>query len=184
MSSSDALGKIHSVTKAELEALIAEGLSHRQIANARQISQTTVRWWLDKHGLQTTHKRRRQNQGKYADFICRNHGLTKFVFEESRQNYRCVKCRVAAVSRRRRQIRLTVVLEHGGRCEKCGYDKSVWALEFHHRERQEKEKSIGTLISDRRLTEARLEAQKCQLLCANCHAEEEERLYEEQLAAG
>lgn len=67
--------------------------------------------------------------------------------------------------------------EHGGECISCGYSKSVWALSFHHREKSGKEQTIGFLIRDRKLEEAREEAKKCDLLCSNCHAEREEEFF-------
>ena len=56
---------------------------------------------------------------------------------------------------------------------KCGYDKNLRALSFHHREPEEK----NFKLSARELgmyAEARLldEVNKCDLLCANCHMEE------------
>lgn len=34
------------------------------------------------------------------------------------------------------------VLAKGGKCERCGYDKNLSALEFHHRNPEEKEFQI------------------------------------------
>ena len=58
----------------------------------------------------------------------------------------------------------------GGKCCKCGYNKCIWALEFHHRNPNEKE---ATWTKMRLWSESRLlkELDKCDLLCANCHRE-------------
>lgn len=58
----------------------------------------------------------------------------------------------------------------GGKCEICGYDKNISALDFHHRNPEEKEISVSSLYqySWERMKE---ELDKCQLLCANCHRE-------------
>ena len=58
----------------------------------------------------------------------------------------------------------------GGSCEKCGYDRYLGALDWHHLDPTVKEFSIG---KRRGLSEAALkeEIDKCQLLCANCHRE-------------
>jgi len=55
----------------------------------------------------------------------------------------------------------------GGRCEDCGYDISIAALEFHHRDSKTKEFGLGDFNGtwERLVTEAA----KCDLLCANCH---------------
>ena len=59
--------------------------------------------------------------------------------------------------------------EAGNRCSKCGYNKCMAALEFHHLDPTVKEaKIIGSTAS---LKKQRDEASKCVLLCANCHRE-------------
>ncbi len=59
----------------------------------------------------------------------------------------------------------------GGKCQICGYKKSVRALTFHHRNPSDKD--FG--LSDRGLTRSwektKRELDKCVLLCANCHGE-------------
>jgi hypothetical protein len=55
----------------------------------------------------------------------------------------------------------------GGRCEDCGYDRTVAALEFHHRDRNTKEFTLGSFNGSWKRLLA--EAEKCDLLCANCH---------------
>ena len=64
----------------------------------------------------------------------------------------------------------------GGSCEKCGYNKCVSALDFHHKNPNEKDfglSSNGNTQSWKKLTQ---EADKCLLLCANCHRELHEEL--------
>lgn len=59
--------------------------------------------------------------------------------------------------------------ESGNKCSKCGYDKCLAALEFHHLDPSQKEGGvIGTTAS---LKKQREEVSKCVLLCANCHRE-------------
>lgn len=61
----------------------------------------------------------------------------------------------------------------GGSCVKCGYAKNISALHFHHISATEKSFKLGARILSNRSWEAILEeVQKCELLCANCHAEE------------
>ena len=60
---------------------------------------------------------------------------------------------------------------------KCGYSKSLWALEFHHEDRKAKSFSISKGInSGKSLNKLLEEAKKCILVCSNCHAEIEEDL--------
>jgi len=59
----------------------------------------------------------------------------------------------------------------GGICEKCGRRYHPICYDFHHTNPDEKEYQISTIMlySWQRIKE---EIDKCQLLCANCHAEE------------
>ena len=67
-----------------------------------------------------------------------------------------------------------LVAEAGGCCQLCGYDRYVGALEFHHVDPARK--SFGLSIRGLTPSIATLcvEAQKCVLLCSNCHAEVED----------
>lgn len=61
----------------------------------------------------------------------------------------------------------------GGKCEICGYNKNIKALQFHHLNPQEKEFNLGyyTGSNNINIEKALIEVEKCQLVCANCHAE-------------
>lgn len=68
--------------------------------------------------------------------------------------------------------KLELVNYKGGKCEKCGYNKNIAALQFHHINPEEKEIKLDV----RRLSATNIdtlyrEVDKCMLLCANCHAE-------------
>lgn len=62
---------------------------------------------------------------------CSKHGLTTHVLD-STGRWRCRKCRVEAVQRRRDKIKEMAVQYKGGKCCICGYNKYIGALEFHH----------------------------------------------------
>lgn len=64
------------------------------------------------------------------------------------------------------------VLQKGGKCEECGYDKNLSALEFHHLNPEEKEFQIDERhFANRSLEVLQKELDKCILLCSNCHRE-------------
>lgn len=52
-------------------------------------------------------------------------------------------------------------------CERCGYNENPRALEFHHL--HDKSNNVSTLIGQGRFKAAYEEAEKCMVLCANCH---------------
>ncbi|MFH1586349.1 MAG: hypothetical protein ABID38_00670 [Candidatus Diapherotrites archaeon] len=77
------------------------------------------------------------------------------------------------ISSRRRKYKKKLVELKGGKCQICGYDKCMGALEFHHED--EKDKKISYIYNrgwDRILEEA----DKTLLVCANCHREIHESL--------
>ena len=68
-----------------------------------------------------------------------------------------------------RLLKLKTVEYKGGCCSICGYDKCADALAFHHCDPKMKEFRIGG--SRKSWNNIRREADKCILLCANCHVE-------------
>lgn len=69
----------------------------------------------------------------------------------------------------RKRTKLKLVEYKGGECEKCGYNRCIDALEFHHKDSSEKDFTIsGKSWSFERLKK---EADKCILVCSNCHKE-------------
>ena len=56
-------------------------------------------------------------------------------------------------------------------CRECGYKKSPYALEFHHRDRRLKIKNVSNFrkSSWTQLDNIVKEVQKCDILCSNCH---------------
>jgi transposase-like protein len=153
-------------------------LSIRDMADVLQRSPTTVRHWLRRHGLETA-RMTRERLGKAAlaaglrtaEIPCPRHGMSRHVRREG--GFRCARCRVEHVADKRRRIKRQLVLEAGGRCELCGYDRCLAALQFHHLDRATKRFALSQQGVSRSMAEAREEAAKCVLLCANCHAEVE-----------
>lgn len=163
-----------------LETLVAQGLTIREIAERVDRSQGTVQHWLRRYGLKTLRRHRRWDPDgeRYVQGPCRHHGMTHFVYVESKGGYRCVRCRSEAVIRRRRHVKELLVQEAGGKCQLCGYDRSPGALQFHHRDPTEKSFGVSSGGATVAVDRLRSEASKCALLCANCHAEVEAGLIE------
>jgi len=72
---------------------------------------------------------------------------------------------------RGRQRKLALIKLMGGCCERCGYDKSPAALDFHHIDPNIKEFGIASNLPHTSWGRILAEVAKCQLLCANCHRE-------------
>ena len=71
----------------------------------------------------------------------------------------------------RKIIKQWAVEEKGGKCQCCGYDNCIEALEFHHLNPNEKDFTLSdrNLITDWDLIKPEID--KCILVCANCHRE-------------
>ncbi|HXD57780.1 MAG TPA: helix-turn-helix domain-containing protein [Thermoleophilaceae bacterium] len=166
------------IPRERLAALIEEGATYAFMADAFGVSVATIRHWLKKYGLKTERgeRIRRGRVGRDAgraivQLTCKHHGVADFWLE-GRGVYRCTRCRLDAVVKRRALVRTTLVAEAGGCCQICGYSRCIAALQFHHVDPSQKRFTIrdGSL---RALDVLRAEARKCVLLCANCHAEVE-----------
>jgi hypothetical protein len=59
----------------------------------------------------------------------------------------------------------------GARCEICGYDRCMEALEFHHLNESDKDFGLSEKGYARSWKRVEKELEKCVLLCANCHRE-------------
>jgi transposase len=164
------------IPRAVLADLVAERRSTREIAERLDRSPATVRHWLKRYGLRLARSRgvtRGVDPGiTRTAGECPTHGSAEFV-RRGDGFWRCSRCRIEAVTARRRRIKEILVEEAGGACLLCGYDRSMAALQFHHIDPAQKSFDLGRVGSTRSLARARREAQKCALLCANCHAEVE-----------
>jgi hypothetical protein len=56
-------------------------------------------------------------------------------------------------------------------CKLCGYVKCYASLEFHHLDKNEKDRTIAKAVDDFSLKRLIEEISKCILVCANCHRE-------------
>lgn len=80
-----------------------------------------------------------------------------------------------------RAMRRQVIKERGGKCERCGYDKCFDALCFHHIDPFKKEFSLSQRSGSANWEKFSKEAEKCIILCANCHAEVHKELRDNEL---
>ncbi len=78
---------------------------------------------------------------------------------------------IRAVAKRRRKIKTLAIAYKGGKCQVCSYRKYQGALDLHHRNRDDKEFSIGQHGYTRSWEKVKAELDKCVLVCANCHRE-------------
>lgn len=96
---------------------------------------------------------------KYVD----SRGKTKLSNEERKKRIS------ESVVWYRKRLKQKAVEYKGGMCECCGYDRTIEALEFHHRNPKEKDfNPSGKSISWEKMKK---EIDKCVMVCTNCHRE-------------
>ena len=99
----------------------------------------------------------------------KNKSLNDFYKSTKTSSY-CKECIVISNKERQRKTKQLAVDYKSGKCSKCGYNKCIAALEFHHIDSTTKDKdyfnSRGGLTQD-----LKIELDKCILVCANCHRE-------------
>lgn len=87
----------------------------------------------------------------------------------------CYDCMPDGVQLTRGAFLAKIKIQRGGKCERCGYDKCIKALEFHHLDPNKKDFTISN--DHFKLDEAVEESKKCILICANCHRELHDNLW-------
>lgn len=159
-----------------LRAMVESGASIQEMGEEFGAGRSTIRYWSRKLKLETERSARLretrqacQEGARRAYFRCAKHGHTAF-YARPDGGFRCGRCSSEAVSRRRQSIKKTLVDEAGGRCALCGFDEHPAALQFHHVDPSSKAFSIAEGGLTRAIAKSRAEAEKCVLLCSNCHA--------------
>lgn len=139
--------------QATLENYISQGLSTYEIAKAEGVGQTSARYWLRKFGLNT---KPRKDQFKLKKSTSTSTNPNNYLKQKERA----------------KQRKLEVIRLKGGCCSLCGYKKNFAALEFHHRDPENKTFTLDARkLSNTNWKSILLELEKCELLCANCHVE-------------
>lgn len=153
------------MNKEQLCSMIENGYSTYEIAKETSKCQTTVRYWLNKYGIQTKTK-------EYKCKFCGETRKEKFVNKGSgRKSYStCKRCHSLYTIERFRLFKLQSIEYKGGKCNKCGYNKCPGSLEFHHRDPKEKDINWRRMRSWK-FEKIKRELDKCDLLCSNCHRE-------------
>lgn len=106
--------------------------------------------------------------------ICGKEFYPKTAMASQRQC--CYDCMPEGTQLTRGMFLAKIKEARGGKCIKCGYDKCIKALEFHHIDPSQKD---FTISNDRfRLQEAVEESKKCVLICSNCHKELHDNMWD------
>lgn len=157
-----------------LKELIAQGKSLRDISSELGKSYTTVRYWLKKYELNTLYsvKLKETSTSRVCPNCKQDKSLEEFYNRRNKKGNSCY-CKVCTNKQtlnRQRNLKKLAVEYKGGKCIKCGYNKYVGALEFHHVDPSKKDFTIGQK-KNTSFHAFKDELDKCILVCANCHRE-------------
>lgn len=158
------------MNKEILIELINQGLSTWKIAEILNTSQPSIRYWLKKYNLKTRKVLCDSENTKYCP-RCKNIKDKREFYKSHKSSSYCKKCISEVNIINRQKVKQQSVDYLGGKCSKCGYNKCIAALEFHHLNPKQKDKDYEYYKwkFDNKL---KSELDKCVLLCANCHREE------------
>lgn len=100
-----------------------------------------------------------------------------FILKSSYATQRmcCYNCMPEGTQLTRGMFLAKIKQLRGGACVRCGYNKCMKALEFHHIDPTKKDFTISN--DHFKLIEALEESKKCILLCSNCHKEFHDNLW-------
>ena len=166
----------------ELEFLINQYKTTREIAIILKTSQTNVRYWLNKFELKTKLKNleKRPNENSRVCPMCKIEKELKFFYQKrgkAGNSTYCKPCTIEKTIIRQQKFKLDCIEYKGSKCQLCGYNKYQGALEFHHIDPNEKDFNISKARLLSFNSEIKKELDKCVLLCANCHREVHNDLY-------
>ena len=98
------------LAREQLEPLVEQGRSIREIAAELQLSATAVRHWLAKYELKTQPSRYlRSSDATAVVRECPQHGWTTCVRTGRDGHFRCGRCNTEAVTERRRRVKEMLV---------------------------------------------------------------------------
>ena len=94
----------------------------------------------------------------------------RYYIYDRKKGHRVTMCNSCMVNRRRIGLKEKAIKYKGSECRKCGYNRCLTALEFHHLDPKAKDFQISGAHS-RSWAAIKKELDKCVMLCANCHRE-------------
>lgn len=108
--------------------------------------------------------------------FCNKHGMNDFYLKGIvKERWQCKQCESVYSKKYLISLKEKAVQYKGGGCVKCGYNKCLRSLDFHHRDPKEKDFTIGENRAGKKIvrvwSKLQEELDKCDLLCRNCHGE-------------
>lgn len=172
---------INKEVKEKLLELYRNGKTMPYICKTLGVSKATVSYQINKEGIsrykapiEITKELLDRMQLRYDE--CKNLRTVSEEFGISINrlkllNRRGTKTDYEILRNRRYRIKKFLVEYKGERCQICGYNKCLHALEFHHLDPAKKDFTIASNMKYNSLDKLKGEVDKCILVCSNCHRE-------------
>lgn len=177
--------------KEKILELRRKGLTIDEIVNEIGCAKSTISYHINNNGLgvkKITEELINKMNEYYLEHS-KNETAIEFAVSPATVTKYCINKRVyltdedrkknavISVVKRRQKIKELSVEHKGGCCERCGYNKYIGALEFHHLDPTKKDFNVSKKGHCSSWEKVKKELDKCILVCANCHREvhEEER---------
>lgn len=160
--------------KQHLTDLIDKGYTVRKISQELNSSFTNVRYWMKKYGINTKTFENSNKQCKKCNGALKGK-QTVYCSKKCSQSIHQTYCPTKAEKSREIGIqrKIKYVMELGGKCQSCGYNKNLSSLTFHHINPDDKLLELDLRrMSNTKISTLDAEVKKCKLLCRNCHSEE------------
>lgn len=167
----------------DIQDSYSKGESLNSIKNRLSISKATASYYINKAGLSRYRTPVKLTKG-LLDNMQKDYDSGMTLKEISRKYKVCINrlqelnrhlsnplSGYEILKRRRHRIKEELVNYKGGKCEICGYNKCIAALDFHHLDPKEKDFGIAQSSSYKNMNILKSEIDKCILVCANCHRE-------------
>lgn len=131
--------------------------------NKEKAIEYTKQW--QKENKEKVNKKNREWAKKNPDKVKKTKLHWRKKYPEKHKAY--IKKWNATILKRRREYKNKLREESGNKCSQCGYSEEPRILQFHH----VTDNKLFTLGAYRRysLEKLKKEAEKCVLLCPNCH---------------
>lgn len=103
-------------------------------------------------------------------YLCKHCGVSNpdAFFKSNKMKSCCLKCHTIYVHQKQRELKIRAVEYLGGKCYKCNCSGISAIFDFHHRDPETKEFSWGNKRTSN-WDNLKIELDKCDLLCSNCH---------------
>jgi hypothetical protein len=155
----------------ELKRLFLAGVPLRAIGRRIGLSYTSIRYWVKKYALKRAGQCVSPIKNSPKRVVCNRCGRRYLYSRKNRKGHHTTQCNSCAANQQRTRVKERAVAYKGGKCSRCGYDRCLRSLVFHHREPRKKDFSVNAHHFCRSWAQLQQELDKCDLLCANCHGE-------------